>query len=67
LRPQGARVGAPVGICRHPAHLTMRACSKEFVQSWRRKRNRVGPDHAGEVEALRPCGCNQFELQRRSV
>ena len=42
-------------------------CHRRSAKPRRRKRNRIGPDHAGDIKALRPRGCDQFFLQRRGV
>jgi hypothetical protein len=45
----------------------MRASRKKFAQSGRRKRNRIGPDHGRDVEAVRACGRDQLPFERRGV
>ena len=67
LRPQRARIAAPLRGRFHPVHVAMGALGEEVLQPFRRLRNRVGPRHADDVEALLAGGARQRGLERRRV
>ena len=52
-RPQRARIGAAVGVARHPIHVAVAAGFEECAEPRGRARDGVGPRHAEGVEAMR--------------
>ena len=52
VRPQRARIGASIGVARHPIHVAMAAGFEECAETCGRARNGVGPRHAEGVEAM---------------
>ena len=54
-RPQHARIGAALRICRQPVHVAMRAGIEEFAEMPAGIRNRIRTGHADAVEAERGC------------
>ena len=52
LRPQRARIAAPLGGGLHPDHVAVGAFGEELLQPLLRQRRGVGPRDADHVEAV---------------
>ena len=65
VRPQRARIAAPIGVRRHPCHVAVRAGGEELAQPLRRLRqDRVRPRDADCVKTLRAGRSGERRLDR---